>query len=37
VQDAWQLARNSFEASFASDAQKAAWMAELDAVFAQLH
>jgi adenosine deaminase len=33
VQDAWQLARNSFEASFASDAQKAAWMAELDAVF----
>ena len=33
AQDAWQLARNSFEASFASDAQKAAWMAELDAVF----
>jgi adenosine deaminase len=34
VQDAWQLARNSFEASFASEAQKAAWMAELDGVFA---
>jgi len=33
VQDARQLARNSFEASFASDAQKAAWMAELDSVF----
>jgi adenosine deaminase len=33
AQDAWQLARNSFEASFASDAQKAAWMGELDAVF----
>jgi adenosine deaminase len=33
VQDAWQLARNSFEASFASNAQKAVWMAELDAVF----
>jgi len=33
VQDAWQLARNSFEASFASNAQKAAWIGELDAVF----
>jgi adenosine deaminase len=37
VQDAWQLARNSLEASFASDAQKAAWMAELDAVFSLAH
>ena len=37
VQDAWQLARNSFEASFASEAQKAAWMAELDAVFSLAH
>jgi adenosine deaminase len=36
VQDAWQLARNSFEASFASDAQKAAWMGELDALFASV-
>ena len=31
---AYTLARNSFEASFASDAQKAAWQAQLDAAFA---
>ncbi|WP_417283120.1 adenosine deaminase [Comamonas sp.] len=32
---AYQLARNSLEASFASDAQKAGWIAQLDAVFAK--
>jgi adenosine deaminase len=32
--EAYVLARNSFEASFASEAQKAAWVAKLDAVFA---
>ena len=31
---AYTLARNSFEASFASPAQKAAWVARLDAAFA---
>ncbi|MEX8519387.1 MAG: adenosine deaminase [Leptothrix sp. (in: b-proteobacteria)] len=31
---AYQLARNSFEASFVSDAQKLAWVHQLDAVFA---
>ena len=31
---AYQLARNSLEASFVSDAQKAAWVHQLDAVFA---
>lgn len=32
---AWhRMARNSFEASFAEPAQKAAWIAQLDAVFA---
>jgi adenosine deaminase len=30
---AWQLAANSFEASFVPDAQKAAWRRQLDAVF----
>jgi len=34
ARDAWQLAKNSFEASFASDAQKAHWATRLDAVFA---
>jgi len=34
ARDAWQLARNSFDASFASDAQKKQWTARLDAVFA---
>jgi adenosine deaminase len=34
ARDAWQLAKNSFEASFVSDAQKAQWGARLDAVFA---
>lgn len=33
--EAYQLARNSLEASFVSDAQKAAWIAKLDATFAQ--
>lgn len=33
--EAYQLARNSLEASFVSDAQKAAWVAKLDATFAQ--
>jgi adenosine deaminase len=32
--EAYLLARNSFEASFASEARKAAWMEKLDAVFA---
>ena len=32
--EAYQLARNSLEASFASPAQKAAWIAQLDAIFA---
>ncbi|MEG0446270.1 MAG: adenosine deaminase [Comamonas sp.] len=32
---AYQLARNSLEASFASDAQKAGWIVQLDAVFAK--
>jgi adenine deaminase len=30
---AYTLARNSFEASFATPAQKAAWVAQLDAAF----
>ncbi|OGB01005.1 MAG: adenosine deaminase [Burkholderiales bacterium RIFCSPHIGHO2_12_FULL_69_20] len=34
VQEAWQLMRNSFEASFASDQAKAGWMAQLDEAFA---
>lgn len=33
--EAYQLARNSLEASFASEAQKAEWIAKLDATFAQ--
>lgn len=33
--EAYQLARNSLEASFASDAQKIVWIAQLDAVFAR--
>ena len=33
--EAYQLARNSLEASFASDAQKSVWIAKLDAVFAR--
>ncbi len=35
AQDAYTLAANSFEASFATPQQKAAWCAQLDAVFAQ--
>ena len=31
---AWQLAANSFEASFADEAHKAQWLQQLDAVFA---
>lgn len=34
ARQAWQLARNSFEASFADAAHKARWMNELDTVFA---
>ncbi|HMO45294.1 MAG TPA: adenosine deaminase [Rubrivivax sp.] len=34
VRDAWQLAANSFEASFADAAHKAQWRQQLDAVFA---
>jgi len=34
ARDAWQLAANSFEASFADDAHKGRWRAQLDAVFA---
>jgi len=33
VRDAWQLAANSFEASFADAAQKAQWQQQLDAAF----
>ena len=33
VRDAWQLAANSFEASFADDAHKARWRAALDQAF----
>ncbi len=35
AQDAYTLAANSFEASFATAEQKAAWCAQLDLVFAQ--
>ena len=34
ARDAWQLAANSFEASFVPDAQKAGWRQRLDEVFA---
>ena len=34
ARDAWRLAANGFEASFASAERKAAWRARLDAVFA---
>ncbi|MBQ0941831.1 adenosine deaminase [Ideonella sp. 4Y16] len=34
AREAWQLAANSFEASFVPAAQKAVWQAELDRVFA---
>ena len=33
AQDAWQLARNSIDASFASEADKAQWITQLNAVF----
>ncbi|MDH1334512.1 adenosine deaminase [Comamonas thiooxydans] len=33
--EAYQLARNSLEASFAAETQKAEWIAKLDAIFAQ--
>lgn len=33
AQDAWQLARNSIDASFAPEADKAEWRVQLDAVF----
>ena len=32
---AWQLARNSFDASFADEAHKARWRAALDATFSE--
>ncbi len=35
ARDAWQLAANSFEASFAPPEDKARWRAALDACFAQ--
>jgi adenosine deaminase len=35
ARDAYLLARNSFEASFVPDADKARWIAELDAVFGE--
>jgi len=35
AREAWQLAANSFEASFAAPAQKAVWQAALDQVFAE--
>lgn len=34
AQDAWQLAKNSIDASFASVAKKSAWTSQLNAVFA---
>jgi adenine deaminase len=34
ARDAWQLAANSFEASFADEAHKAGWRQQLDAAFA---
>ncbi|MBS0594936.1 MAG: adenosine deaminase [Proteobacteria bacterium] len=34
ARDAWQLAANSFDASFVPDAQKAGWRQRLDATFA---
>ena len=34
ARDAWQLAANSFEASFVDAAQKQRWLAQLDQVFA---
>ena len=33
AQQAWQLARNSIDASFAAAADKARWAAEFDAAF----
>ena len=35
AREAYWLARNSFEASFASDERKAGWIAGLDGVFAR--
>jgi len=34
ARDAWRLAKNSFDASFVGDAQKAPWTKQLDAAFA---
>jgi len=36
LQDAWQLARNSIEASLVPDAQKSTWAAQLNYTFAGL-
>ena len=35
ARQAWQLARNSFDASFADDARKSRWRAALDATFSE--
>ena len=35
ARQAWQLARNSFDASFADEARKARWRAALDATFSE--
>jgi adenosine deaminase len=35
ARQAWQLARNSFDASFADDAHKARWRSALDATFSE--
>ena len=35
AQDAWQLARNSLDASFALEAEKISWRTQLDTVFAR--
>jgi adenosine deaminase len=35
ARDAYRLARNSFEASFAPESDKARWIGELDACFAE--
>jgi len=35
ARQAWQLARNSIDASFADEAHKARWRAALDATFSE--
>jgi adenine deaminase len=36
ARQAWQLARNSFDASFADESHKARWRASLDATFSDV-